>query len=224
MNKSIQIKSEVLRYLGHKDQEVDTITDKIIDESIEEIKQLAKERYVYKFFEISSDGKDLKLIDGNLKLKGRNIRDHLSRSKSCLLMAVTLGHKVDTKIRYYEKISMVKAMILDACATAFIEGVCDELHGKIEGELDAGNRLTSRYSPGYGDLPIDIQGDFLSALDAERSIGLNATSHSILIPRKSVTAIAGVIRRGEKTREKSCRDCNKYNTCNFSRGGKKCGY
>lgn len=217
------MKSEVLRYLGYKNQKIDPVTDEMIDEGIDEIKLLAKERYIYKFFDISNDRKNLKLIESNLNLSGSDIKDHLASSSTCVLMAVTLGHEVDTKIRYYERISMVRAMILDACATAFIEEVCDRLSRTIEDELEGDKILTNRYSPGYGDLPLDIQNDFLSTLDAKKSIGLNVTSHSILIPRKSVTAIAGVIDIDEKKEEKSCINCNKYDTCNFSKGGKGCG-
>lgn len=224
MEKIIQIKDEVLRYLGHKDQKIDYITNRLIDESIDEIMSLAKERYIYKFFNISNDGDNLVLIGSNLNLLGKDIKNHLAKSESCVLMAVTLGHEVDTKIRYYEKTSMTKAIILDACATAFIEEVCDKVCIEIESKLEEGKVLTSRYSPGYGDLPIYIQNEFLYTLDAKKSIGLNATSHSILIPRKSVTAIAGIMDRDEKIEVTSCINCDKYATCNFSKGGKGCGH
>ena len=139
-------------------------------------------------------------------------------------MAVTLGHQVDTRIRYYEKINMTKALILDACATAFIEEICDGICREIEDKLMDGNKLTSRFSPGYGDLPISIQKDFLATLNAEKSIGLTATSTSILIPRKSVTAIVGLIDRDEKIEENTCISCNNYSDCKFTRGGNLSGY
>ena len=224
MNKNFQIKDEVLRYLGHKDQEIDEITDRLIDESIDEINTIAKARYIYKFFHISQDRKNLNLLESSLELAGDDIKNHLDKSKSCVLMAITLGHEVDKKIRYYEKTSMTKAIILDACATAYIEEVCDKVGREIESELEEGKVLTSRYSPGYGDLPIGIQNDFLSTLNAKKIIGLNASSHSILIPRKSVTAIAGVIDSDQKIEEISCINCEKYDTCNFSKGGNGCGY
>ena len=224
MNKNFQIKDEVLRYLGHKDQEIDEITDRLIDESIDEINTIAKARYIYKFFNISQDRKNLNLLESSLELAGDDIKNHLDKSKSCVLMAITLGHEVDKKIRYYEKTSMTKAIILDACATAYIEEVCDKVGREIESELEEGKVLTSRYSPGYGDLPIGIQNDFLSTLNAKKIIGLNASSHSILIPRKSVTAIAGVIDSDQKIEEISCINCEKYDTCNFSKGGNGCGH
>lgn len=219
-----KIKDEVLRYLGYRGQKIDSTTDALVDQAMVEIKSLIRERHIYKSFPISREEDWINLKGTSLKLFGHDIKNHLSKSKSCILMAVTLGHGVDTRIRYYEKTSMTKALILDACATAFIEEVCDKLVLEIQSKLEEGKVLTSRYSPGYGDLPIDMQSDFLSTIDAKKSIGLNASSHSILIPRKSVTAILGVIDKENKKEETSCISCNKNFTCNFRKVGKTCGY
>lgn len=225
MEKSPQNKLEILRYLGYKNQNIDNITNRLIEDTMDEINFLIKERYIYKFFDISRSKGKLWLRDSNLKLVGKDIKNHLNNSKVCVLIGATIGHEVDTKIRFYEKISMTKALILDACATVAIEEICDKVCKEIESKLIIDNKvLTTRYSPGYGDLPLDIQNDFLLTLDARKSIGLTASSHSILIPRKSVTAIAGVINREEKKEEISCINCNKYSTCKFSKGGNGCGY
>lgn len=220
------MKNEILRYLGYKNQEIDSHIDELIDDAMEEIGSLEKERYIYRSFEIDKDdGEHISLLGSNLQLYGEDIKDHLSKSKNCILMGASLGHQVDTRIRYYEKLSMTKAVILDACASARIEQLCDKVCKEIEDELLMEKKtITHRYSPGYGDLPIQIQGDFLSALNAKRTIGLTASASSILIPRKSVTAIVGIIDIGETRKEINCENCNKFNTCNYSKGGSGCGY
>jgi hypothetical protein len=219
MNNIIINKDEVLRYLGYKNQELDGITNGLIDESIEEIKQLIKEKYSYKFFDIARDKERIWIKDTNLMLLGKDINRHLIHSKSCILMAVTLGHEVDMKIRYYEKTSMTKAMILDACAGAAIEEICDQVNTKLEIDVSKENKtLTSRYSPGYGDLPIEMQNDLLDVLGTKKNIGLSATSENILIPRKSVTAIIGIIDEKHKKEENRCLNCNKYHNCSYRKG------
>lgn len=217
-------KAEILRYLGYRNQEIDSVTNMIIEEAIDEINYLKKEKYIYRFFCISKGKGKLLLDNSSLKLIGNDIKKHLNKSESCVLMAATLGHDVDTKIRYYEKTSMTKALILDACATAAIEEICDRLCEDIGDIIAQDNKkLTSRYSPGYGDFPLNIQSDFLEVLGAKKSIGLTASSESILIPRKSVTAIAGIIDIESKAEEISCLNCNKYAACNFSKGDARCG-
>lgn len=225
MEDKIEIKDEVLRYLGHRGQKLDGITEKMIDETIEEIGDLLRERSIYKEYNLRKSKGGLFLEGTNLYLPGEDIKRHLSRSKTCFLMAVTLGHEVDRKIRYYEKVNMTKALILDATATAFIEKLSYEIYNKIESNLIEDNKkITERYSPGYGDLPIELQNEFLRTLDSQRMIGLTTTSTSILIPRKSVTAIVGVIDYDGIKLKKNCRDCNSFKTCNFSREDKTCDY
>ncbi|MDD2447331.1 MAG: vitamin B12 dependent-methionine synthase activation domain-containing protein [Tissierellia bacterium] len=217
-------KKEALRYLGYKNQELDKITDELIDDAMDEISTIANGRYIYKTFNILRDESSLILEATNFHLIGEDIKNHLNKSEKCILIGASLGHDVDKKIRYYEKISMTKALILDACATVYIEELCDTICQEIEIDLKAvGKSLTSRYSPGYGDLPISVQNHFLSILDAKKQIGLTATSSSILIPRKSVTAIAGIISKDEVKKNSSCSNCNKYNTCMYAKEGYGCG-
>ena len=52
--------------------------------------------------------------------------------------------------------------------------------------------LTVRFSPGYGDLPMNIQPDLLELTNARRDLGLTVGSNYMLSPIKSVTAIAGI--------------------------------
>ena len=52
--------------------------------------------------------------------------------------------------------------------------------------------LTDRFSPGYGDFPMESSKDLVGLLDAGRRIGLTVSQSGILIPRKSVTAVLGV--------------------------------
>jgi hypothetical protein len=55
--------------------------------------------------------------------------------------------------------------------------------------------ITWRFSPGYGDLPLDTHINLLGALDTSRKIGLTVSRSLILIPSKSVTAIIGVTKK-----------------------------
>ena len=83
--------------------------------------------------------------------------------------------------------------------------------------------ITFRYSPGYGDLPLDIQKNFLNVLDAQKKIGLTTSENFLLFPRKSVTAIIGIINKNIKIKERNCQECNNYKNCSFRRKGENCG-
>lgn len=207
-------RGEILRYLGYRNQFIDQITQDKIQQSMEEIKKISSEKYVYQYFDITGREGSVSLNHGAFELCGNSISKYLENSERCVLMAVTLGGQVDQRIRYYEKTDMTRALILDACATAYVEEVCDRVCSLIEDEITDG-RLNFRFSPGYGDLPITIQKIFLRLLDAEKRIGLTASESSILLPRKSVTAVAGIV-QGNCNYHNGCTGCGKVD-CSYKR-------
>ncbi len=73
-------------------------------------------------------------------------------------------------------------------------------------------------------MDISIQRNLLKSLDAERTMGLTVSSHNILIPRKSVTAIIGIIPKEIIVKKKSCNQCNKFSSCKFRKTGEICEY
>ena len=217
-------KEEVLRYLGYKGQEIDENLSNTIEECREEIKKIIIPRVIYSYKNIKLSDEGVEVITTNLILKGKDIKEHLKNSKECVLMAVTLGNEVERKTRLYEKINLTKALILDACATTAVEEVCDIVENSVkEKAILSGMNITFRYSPGYGDLPLDVQNSFLRALDAQKKIGLTVSENNLLFPRKSVTAIIGIVDSEIKNKRKSCNECSNYENCNFRREGESCG-
>ncbi|RCW58289.1 Vitamin B12 dependent methionine synthase activation subunit [Halanaerobium sp. ST460_2HS_T2] len=239
-------RKEVLRYLQTAKDIEDKNINRLLAESISEIKELINFRYLYHKFPIEHTKEGVKIKNTTLTLKGRSIKKHLQNSAEIYLMAATLGAQVDKKISFYEKISVTKSMIFDACATTAIEEGCDRVEAEIkEKALKEGNDdITFRYSPGYGDLGIDIQKEFLRILKAPKKIGLTASSYNMLLPTKSVTAIIGVIDKKTAAEEHSikqeqkienskdgdlefekrhCKNCLLYEDCELRRKGIYCG-
>ena len=217
-------KDEVLRYLGYKKQGIDEALNNLIDETIEECKTLIAPKFIHATYNtiIAEDG--VRLEGTNLFLPGNDIREHLKNAGKTVLMAVTLGGNIQTKIVFYEKINLTKALIMDSCATTVVEEICDMLEEYIKEEaLNEGLSITFRYSPGYGDLPITIQKDFLKTLNADKRIGLTASESHLLLPRKSVTAIIGLIPKTEEVKKRNCAVCSNYKNCSFRREGIRCG-
>ena len=54
-----------------------------------------------------------------------------------------------------------------------------------------------RFSPGYGDLPLQNQRAFFDALQCHKEIGLYLNESLLMSPTKSVTAIVGLGRGGD---------------------------
>ena len=216
--------NEVLRYLGCSRQWLDSSLGKLIAQCIDEAKTLIQPRMVYKFFNLDRAAGELLLRGTSVKLPGGGIADHMAEAEACIVMAVTLGLAVDRKISCYEKVDLTRAVILDACASAAVEQSADSLCAEIEAKLKLENKqLTTRFSPGYADFPLTIQRQLLALLNAERTIGLTVTSHNILLPRKSITAVAGVIGLRQSKGETICADCSQFGDCQFRKERKTNG-
>ena len=214
--------NEVLRYLGYKGQNIEKELIEQINNLIYECKNLIRSKYVYREFNLLKEDKNILLEGTKLILKGNDITNLLKESDRCVLMAVTIGTDIERKIKLYSKSNLTKSIILDACASTAVEEVCDKVQEIIIKDVLKGEeKFTFRYSPGYGDLPLDIQKDFISILDCERKIGLKVSNEMILFPRKSVTAIVGI--NSSKKNNRKCENCNNYESCNYKRGAKKCG-
>ena len=73
---------------------------------------------------------------------------------------------------------------------------CDEVMKNEMAEILAPNEfLTSRFSPGYGDLKLSVVEDVITILNATKRIGLSFTKSFMMTPVKSVTAFTGIARR-----------------------------
>lgn len=212
-------KSEILRYLGRRDQEVPESLDHMIDECIALMRGAAAPRHVSLDFGLSPDGGGVFLTEAALLLPGRDIERHLRGCVRAVLVAATLGSGADSLIRRWEHTDLTRSLILDACATQLIEEYCDNLEQTLRARAAAsGLAATARFSPGYGDLPLDVQPQILRALNAERRIGLTCTENFILLPRKSVTALVGL---GENLTVSpgGCGNCAMCQTCRFRKDG-----
>ncbi|MEW9093455.1 MAG: methionine synthase [Clostridiaceae bacterium] len=212
---------EILRYLGAGNNGGNI--KKELYKIREELKEMVRFRFTYDIFDIEIKEEGVLLKDYEIILMGEDIKSHLKDSNKCIIMGATLGVEVDKKINYYQKIDMFKALIMNAAATAFIEEGCDFVEKLVKKEYcSLSEDITWRYSPGYGDLGLDIQKDLLNVIDAFKSIGISSSNGNMLTPKKSVTAIMGIIQKGTKIKKRDCQSCFSYGNCPYRRIGESC--
>lgn len=207
-------KSEVRRYLGIP-KETDEVTERLIDECIKELTAAMRPKFVRRTFAITKDNSCIYLDECNMTLTGDTAGKRLSGCTSCALLGATLGIEADNLIRIAQSSNMAKAVIFDACATDLIEKVCDRAQSELAEEAaKKGLLITERFSPGYGDLPLELQKDICSVLDLGRKIGVYLTNELLLLPTKSVTAFIGIGSAAEKGK-KGCASCTMKGSCRF---------
>ena len=212
---------EVLRYMGCPAEKADPETRTLVETCAREMEAAARPRWTGRVLDITLEEDSVRLEGGQL-LPGRDLRKHLEGCERAAVFCATLSAQADALIRRWESRDMLRALALDCCATAGVEQVCDQVEPELQGKFP-GCSFPFRYSPGYGDLPLELQGEILHLLDAPRKIGLCASSSHILTPRKSVTAILGIARGEIQQTVRSCLSCPARESCQYRKSGGHCG-
>lgn len=209
---------EALGYLGYAGQR--------LDEGMRE--RLAKARSLCEGFVAS--GVFAAYEPDALVLPGKDIASHLDGASRVVVMAVTLGAQSERVLRREMALSATDGMLLDAFASSMAEDAARLLHEKISAWAELqGLYAGGRFSPGYGDLPLDVQPYLLDALGAGKVLGLGLTPANLLVPAKSVTAIIGLFSDpvsnegpAEAASRQACESCDRRQTCPIYREGRVC--
>lgn len=190
--------SEIARYLGYQkvavpDEQVSTLIKAAADEMLDVIQPQS----VCEKFDLTveyDEKKDFGLVAfSDVTIKSKDLARNLRDSSQIVLFAATLGPQCDQLIRRAQVKDQVKAAVFQATGAMYIEKCVDLLNEKIKQDAEAQGKTTRpRFSPGYGDLSLDVQKSFFRLLPCQR-IGLTLMDTLIMSPEKSVTAFVGVI-------------------------------
>ncbi len=125
--------------------------------------------------------------------RSEKLKKNLLGCDRAVLFAATIGSGIDRLIRRFEKADPKMGLLLQGLGAERVESLCDAFNEEVkEVSKETGRETRMRFSPGYGDLPIEVQKVFLPLLDAERRLGITLSESCLMAPSKSVTAIIGV--------------------------------
>lgn len=214
-------RAEAFRYMGLRGEIPENIVT-LADECESRLIAAATPKFYWIYADIADISEETVTLAGHkLVLRGRDISEHLSGCFGTALLCATLGDGVDKLLRTVQMEDMAKALTADALASAAVEQVCDIAEKEI-GERFAGKFTTWRFSPGYGDFPLECQGDFLTAVNAMRTVGVCVTDGGLLTPTKSVTAVIGISEEAIPQKRRGCGTCTIREKCNFRKNGGHC--
>jgi len=180
---------EVLRYAGVRT--ADPKTEKILDDCISQIQDRLSYKVCYRIYDIEhGDGEtSLEFTKSSSAL----LRKRLDGCEKIVLFCATVGVEMDRLIARASAMSSARAVLLQALGSERVEALCDEFCASLGGELgEKGLILTPRFSPGYGDLPLEMQRDVFASLECSKRIGVSLGEDLFMTPTKSVTAIIGI--------------------------------
>ena len=125
-----------------------------------------------------------------------------------ICLSATVGIEIETEItRRFSDGNYTSAILLDAAATSAIEQAADAVENSIKQKFSKdGFKTRWRFSPGYGDFPLEDQPQIFE-LSCASKIGICLTESMMLEPRKSITALVGLYRSSEKIMGQASRLC-----------------
>ncbi|MFA6715935.1 MAG: vitamin B12 dependent-methionine synthase activation domain-containing protein [Victivallaceae bacterium] len=182
--------------LGHNRYltEMSAAQRKKIESAISRGVSLCRLRGVWRRFEIKERTEEqIEFGDGNI-FASRKLAELLKDSGSLVLFAVTAGTDI---VAGAEELAVhsdgVGALTYDAVGSEMVDAAAEWIQQYLNRQLKRGNEILTkrRFSPGYGDLDLKNQALLFKLLEIEK-LGVKLTKDFLMLPEKTVTAIAGI--------------------------------
>lgn len=204
--------TEALRYLG-----VRSVPDEPLLQQMsalaQELQARIQPRFAWRSFPLTANS-EFQIPNSELA------QSVLTGCTTAAVLVCTLGAEFDLWMKQLQLRDMGRAVMLDALGSAYVEAGCDSAEDAIRARFP-GMYLTDRFSPGYGDLPLDAQPGLATLAGAGR-IGVTVTDSMLMNPQKSITAIVGVADTPQPARIRGCVHCPLSKTCQYRKVGTAC--
>lgn len=172
---------EILRYAGAKEETPELAA--LLDECLAEIGDSLCYKVAYAAYQPLYEEWSVDL--GFAEVTSADLLKNLEGADAVIVFCATVGIGIDRLIAKYTRISPAKALLMEAIGNERVESLCDLFCAEQ-------NAAGPRFSPGYGDFPLEVQKDIFLALDCPRKIGVTLCENLLMTPQKSVTALLGI--------------------------------
>ena len=189
---------ELYRYAGFaREKLTDSQMTELAKSAAQQIAANMNCRSVYSKFPLTFPGEEEICFAGKT-IKSHHLTRNLHDCHSVYLFAATLGPNVDKLIQKQARINPAMSVMMQAAGAMYIERYCDLLQEQLRTEeLRENNLFRPRYSPGFGDVTLEVQKIFFELLECQKNLALTLNDSLIMSPEKSVTAFIGVYKNTE---------------------------
>lgn len=201
--------SEIGLYLGYYGAKIDGNVRALIEECKAEFLNAATFTACFEKVDVKINGKTVDL--GFMTVESESLAKNLCGCEKAVVFAATTGIEAHRLITKNAVLSPLKGTVTDCVGSAAIEAFCDRINSSF-GDADY---LRPRFSPGYGDMPLECQKEITEFLETKKKIGLALNDSLMMIPVKSVTAIIGLGKEKNKCTGPGCMICSRKN-CPYS--------
>lgn len=161
-------------------------TDDQTESCLKTLKENVNCKYIYTKVPIKRDGSVFDLGFGTFK--SESLAKNLKGCCEAFVFLVTLGYECDRLLNRLSFLSPAEHFICDALASSMADALCD----MTEAEIKEGLLCKPRFSPGFGDLSLEVQPKIIKMLNADKLAGVTTNSSYLMSPAKTITCIMGI--------------------------------
>lgn len=185
----------VFRRLGYPPgHQIEPGMRQMIDAEIESSEPLFRFQGIYTILRIASrNAMKLTFQDSLFAVESVQVAKMLNGADRVAVFMVTIGDALERRVKeLFDAQEPTRAFILDAIGSETVDALADYMHRQALSGIAKNERckVTPRFSPGYGDWKLTIQSELHRVCQGNR-IGISITESSLMLPRKSVSAILG---------------------------------
>lgn len=133
-------------------------------------------------------------LSDTVQIESNSLSEFLEDCKEVLFFGATSGEEIVKAISLNSRDEdLTAAVVFDAVASEMTDEALDWIMECMNSELRRENKCltVSRFSAGYGDFSLNNQKIIYDILKMEK-LGVKLTDDFLLVPEKSVTAVAGI--------------------------------
>ncbi|MFC2091300.1 hypothetical protein ACFLTD_00825 [Elusimicrobiota bacterium] len=179
---------KILKYNSSKNTSISADLENLMQTQMEKAYELIFPSVIYSTFFIKNS-EITETVKNEITLGSSKITKLITESYAFTLIAATIGSKLEEEVDRLKQKDINKALVLDAIGSEAVEQSANFVGGILREEA-AKNEcyINMRFSPGYGDWPVEASWKILKFIDMHR-IDITISKDGILIPRKSITGI-----------------------------------
>lgn len=201
----------------NKDERADNIR-KVLNECILKAWLLSRPKYTYAEKKIIELKDDSIVFDDGLSFYTKKITTYIRGASHIVLFAVTIGGKLEAEAGALTSgKDPLKGYLLDRIGSFAVESMAENLEKKLRKNYSFKKKsVSSRFSPGYCDWPIEDQFKAAKIVDFSKA-GIALTEGCMMVPKKSISAIVAIADEGVfKELVTSCDICD-IKDCSYRR-------
>lgn len=138
-------------------------------------------------------------VDNSMVWHSFKLAENLKNCRKIIIFGVTAGSEIVERTRMaFSGSGASEGAIFDAVGSESVEAATDALEDYLRRQYIRTGQLMvkHRFSPGYGDWPLEAQRDIFKTIPMGE-IGVKLAPELIMAPEKSITAVIGILNPGD---------------------------